>query len=115
MGLIRLIGCRLNGDTFSNCVEEKLRRERDDFAPVALEKRTSAAEAVKDCLFTARLKPCPSLDGLFPGLLGSPKASCAGQIGQFQNLILDRSEKTQTNGSDVHSTTHHRATLQDDC
>jgi hypothetical protein len=63
MGLVRLIGCRLNGNTFSSCVEEKLRRERDDFAPVALEKRTSAAEAVKRRLFTARLKPCPSLDG----------------------------------------------------
>jgi hypothetical protein len=32
------------------------------------------------------------LDGLFPGLLGSPKASCAGQIGQFEKSNLDRSE-----------------------
>jgi hypothetical protein len=60
--------------------------------PVALEKRTSAAEAVKRRLFTARLKPCPSLDGLFPELLGSPKGSCAGQIGQFEKSNLDRSE-----------------------
>src|SRR5271156_1430964 len=92
MGLIRLIGCRLNGDTFSNCVEEKLRRERDDFAPVALEKRTSAAEAVKRRLFTARLKPCPSLDGLFPGLLGAPKAPALAKLPSLKNLNLDRSE-----------------------
>src|SRR5271156_6653449 len=71
---------------------DELRRERDDFAPVAREKRTSAAEAVQARLFTARLNPCPSLDGLFPGLLGSPKASCAGQIGQFEKSNLDRSE-----------------------
>jgi hypothetical protein len=31
-----LIGCHLNGNTFSSCIEEKIRRERDDFAPVAL-------------------------------------------------------------------------------
>jgi hypothetical protein len=31
--------------------------------------------------FTARLKPCPSFDSLFPRLLGSAKGSCAVQIG----------------------------------
>src|SRR5450631_2952530 len=37
-------------------------------------------------LFTARLKPCPSFDSLFPSLLGSVKASCAVQIGRLKNL-----------------------------
>jgi hypothetical protein len=59
--------------------------------PYSSEKRTSAAEAVKPRLFAARLKPRPSLDDFFPGLLGSPKAYCAGQIGEFEKSNLDRS------------------------
>jgi hypothetical protein len=27
-----LIGCSLNGNTFSSCMEDELKRERDDFA-----------------------------------------------------------------------------------
>ena len=57
------------------------------FAAVALEKRTSAAEAVKRRLFMARLKPCPSLDGLFPELLGSPKAPALAKLASLKNLI----------------------------
>jgi hypothetical protein len=50
-------------------VSENLKGNRK---PVGFrKKRTSAAEAVKRRLFTARLKPCPSFDGLFP------KTSCA--------------------------------------
>ena len=33
-----------------------------------------------------RLKPCPSLDGLFPELLGSPKAALA-KLASLKNLI----------------------------
>jgi hypothetical protein len=39
-------------------------------------------------LFTARLKPCPSFDSLFPSLLGSVKASCAVQIGPALSIAL---------------------------
>jgi hypothetical protein len=52
--------------------------------PAAFDKRTSAA--VKRGPFTARLKPCPSFDSLFPSLLGSVKASGAVPIGQLKNL-----------------------------
>ncbi len=74
---------RLNGNTLPSCLEEKLRRERDDFSPVALEKRIPS-EAVKHRLFTA---PCPSLDGLFPELLGSPKAPALAKFASLKNLI----------------------------
>jgi hypothetical protein len=89
IGLVRLIGCRLNGNTFSSCVEEKLRRERDDFSPVALEKRTSAASM-------RRLKPCPWLDGLFPELLGSPKAPALVKLASLKNLIWTGLAKVPT-------------------
>jgi hypothetical protein len=75
-------------------LEETRPKPGDGAAPVALEKRTSVAEAVKARLFTARLKPCPSLDGLCPGLLGSPKASCTGQIGQCHTLDINRKSTT---------------------
>jgi hypothetical protein len=41
------------------CVEDELRCERDDFALVRLEKRTSVAEAVKSRLFYGTAKPVP--------------------------------------------------------
>jgi hypothetical protein len=52
--------------------------------PVALEKRTSAAEAVKVRLFTARLKPCPSLGGYFLVLLGSSKAPALAKLASLK-------------------------------
>ncbi len=103
IGLVRLIGCRLNGNTFSSCVEEKLRRERDDFAPLALEKRTSAAEAVKRRLFTARLKPCPSLDGVFPELLGSPKGPALSKLASLKNLIWTGLRFSRPYGTHFHA------------
>jgi hypothetical protein len=38
----------------------------------------------------ARLKPCPSLESLFPEPLRSPKRSCAVQTGQLEILIWTR-------------------------
>jgi hypothetical protein len=55
----------LSDDELADCFEESL-SEQNQVAAVGrlfskwLEKRTSAAKAVKRKLFTARLKPCPS-------------------------------------------------------
>jgi hypothetical protein len=86
----------------------------DGAAPVALEKRTSVAEAVKARLFTARLKPCPSLDGLFPGLLWSPKASCTGQIGQCERSNLEFSPAPAVCSRAMNSNCQRSAHLQRD-
>ena len=67
-----------------------------EYRPKGYLARTSAAEAVKRGLFTARLKACPSLDGLFPKLLGSAKASCARQIGQLEKANLGKSARHHT-------------------
>jgi hypothetical protein len=82
--------------------------------PVALEKRTSVAKAVKARLFTARLKPCPSLDGLCPGLLGSPKASCTGQIGQCEKSNLEFSPAPAVCSRAMNSNCQRSAHLQRD-
>ena len=51
-------------------VEDELRRERDDFAPVAREKRTSAAEAVKVRLIYGTAEPVPFVGRFISWALG---------------------------------------------
>jgi hypothetical protein len=43
-------------------------------------------------LSTVRLNPCPSLDSIFPTLLGSVKDSGAAKIGKIEKSNLDNSE-----------------------
>jgi hypothetical protein len=83
----------LLASSYEQCVSNRLSRtppQKEMTRPGCPEERTSAAKAVKRVGIMARLKPCPSFDGVFPSVLGSVKASGAVQIGQLKNSNFEQ-------------------------